>query len=159
MVMIAAWEIYSGKSLRSALTTNSQSAFSSYLYVYETGILPNPYSAEKSSKRIITLVCWRQNACFIAYKILSLEIANIDSMSSKEEKDPYFWWHCTWLTLICLRLQYKVIFLLFRISSSLLQNPIIDIFYGHRLNSRTREATSRVTKPGPTQKVSLSTDI
>lgn len=56
MVMIAAREIQSCKSLRSVLQTNSQSACSSYLRVYEIGILPNSYWTEKSSKRIISLV-------------------------------------------------------------------------------------------------------
>lgn len=57
--------------------------------MYETGVLPNPYWTDKSSKRNISLVCQRQNACLTEFKILSLEIANIydvDSMATEEEK-------------------------------------------------------------------------
>ena len=58
-----------------------------FVCVYESGILPKSYWTEKSSKRIISLACQRQNACFTEHKLLSLETANIytvDSMSPEE---------------------------------------------------------------------------
>lgn len=65
-----------------------------FVCVYERGVLPNSYWTDKSSKRIISLVCQHQNACFTEYKLLSLEIVNIyavDGMSTEEDKDAHLY--------------------------------------------------------------------